>query len=168
MSYYLIKFDKKRHWDELNLPWLAPGEVHCDPITDLKPEEGVLSIWEIEQDLSNLDLVLMAIACTRNHVDLIDYGLFDSAILSNLEIEIVPNLGNTPVPDANKFHRDLVKLTVSKLAHFVNIIFFSIRKDRKLYEQIRQLIIAEWGKKVDVSKVDKNLRKSIEHDLQSS
>ncbi len=165
MSQYLIKFSRKRAWDIIPYEWLESGEVQCDPITDLRTRDGKLSIWEIDDKLSNLDLVLSALACTRERFDEVDYGMFDPSIVEDLGINVELSQGNTPVPKANKYHRDLAKLTVSGLAQLVNNIFSNIEKDRRLEAEIRKLILEVWDQDVDHKRIHKKLGELVEQEL---
>lgn len=165
MTRYLLKFDRKRNWDVIPLEWLGAGEVRSDPITDLRTRDGKLSVWEIEEDNSNLELVLLALACTRTNFELIDFGLFDGGVLDKVGIPIERSKASTPVPRANGYHRDVVRLTVSRIAALVNALFFVIDKDRRLEGDVKRLIVDSWADYVDQDSVDERLRKHVDGEL---
>jgi hypothetical protein len=54
----------------------------------LRVNEGTLSVWHIEDDRSNLDVVIAALAATRQNVDKFEYGLFDQEIADRLGIKV--------------------------------------------------------------------------------
>jgi len=168
VSRYFIKFTRKRAWDILTQDWLKEGDVQCDPITDLRSNDGKLSIWEIMDDSSNLDFVILALACSRNKFEEVDYGLFDPSIVEGLGIPIEKSLGKTPVSKANIYHRDLVKLTVTMLARLVNQMFFNIDKDRRLDVEVKKLVLEAWERDVDPSKTTKEFKQLVEQELNTT
>ena len=164
MGIFRFKFGKKRNWDILRLDWLSGG-VQADPATDLRVSLGKMSVWWIEDDESNLDLVILALASSRDYIEKLEYGLFPEQIPSQLEIKVDSEAGDTPVSSANNYHRHLIEMTTDSLARFVNIIFHDMQKSRKLKPQVREMIISEWGKKINIDVVKSNLRTQIESDL---
>jgi hypothetical protein len=140
MPQYLLRI-KKRKWDKLNLPWLEPNQIQADPLGDLNISEGTLSVWHIEDDKSNLDLVIAALAVNRQNFDKFEYGLFDQKIVDSikLKIQIVP--GDTPIDNVNSWHRDLVELTVDKASSLVKAIFDNFDKQRLLVDDVKTKII---------------------------
>ena len=165
MTSYLLKFTRGRSWDVLHLDWLQEGEVQSDPITDLRTKEGKLSVWEIDADRTNLELVLLALACSRQNFDPLDFGLFDVGALGELGIGVEDKKGDSPVPRANKYHRDLTSLTISRLAGLIYAIFPVIDKDRKLPGQVRKLVLDAWTSDVDQDSIDHRLKQRIEEAL---
>lgn len=162
MTSYLVKFSRKRNWDILQFDWLVRGEVQSDPITDLRTKDGKLSVWEIDEDRSNLELVLLALACTRWDLDEIDFGLFNGEVAQELGIAIEHGRANTPVRRANPYHRNLTELTVSRLANFVYAAFPHIEKERRLPGEVTKLILEAWSGEVKQDEVDARLREKIE------
>lgn len=63
MPLILRKIEKGR-WnsDPQAVPWLPPGEVQAQALLDLAPKDNGLSVWLIEEDRSNLDRVVAALA----------------------------------------------------------------------------------------------------------
>ena len=97
--------------------WMESGDVPADALTDLRADKNELSVWGIELDRSNLNMALAAVASHRKRLDKLDYTLLDEAILSAIPVKCVPSEGVTPCPAANlTIHRDLVELTVQKVA----------------------------------------------------
>lgn len=162
MASLLLKFGKKRNWDRLRLDWLRAGEVHADPLTDLRVSYGTLSAWWIDEAQSNLEIVLLALAASRNNLDKIDFGLFDVGIPLALGIPIEEDPADTPVARANGFHRNLLQLTTGKLAELVDALFTSIDRHRRLEGQVRALIMQQWGGNVELEKVRASLRREVE------
>src|SRR5215813_14154600 len=90
----LIKLDNKRMWDRPE--WLPVGEVPAEAVQDFRVDGNELSLWYVEPDGSNLDRVLAAIAANRQHVDKIDYAVFEDAVVERCGLTIRPTPGRLP------------------------------------------------------------------------
>ena len=137
---YLLMI-KKRKWDALSDPWLGSGEVPGDPLGDLRITRGKLSLWYIEKDGSNLDLIVAALAANRERFDKFEYALFEQNIVYKIDLAVEETIGATPLNDANKWHRDLVHLTVDKAAHLVTSIFSTLEKKRVPKNDVRRRVV---------------------------
>jgi len=117
----LVKLDNKRMWDSPG--WLPAGEVTADAVLDLRVEQNELSVWFVEQDRSNLERVLGALAANREHVEKLDYAVFDEASLAQVGVEARPSQGQLPDEHANEnWHRDLVELSGRRLVAVAEVI----------------------------------------------
>lgn len=163
---YLLRI-KKRKWDRLDLSWLQTDEVHSDPITDLDTEEGVLSVWEIDDDGSNLSLVIAALASNRDKLAKFEYGLFDEQYPKKLNINVEVTEGGTSVQEANRYHRDLTKLTIQKLALLVGDVFTSIEKFRLDKDEVQDEIVESVKQnRIDINRLrSQKLKSEIESAL---
>jgi hypothetical protein len=157
---YLIKIDKRK-WDR-RLPWLRPGEIQADPLGDLNVLSGQLSVWHIEDNRSNLDLVAVGLAISRGHIAKFEYCLFDQEVVENIGLKVDNSVGSTPVTLANQWHRDLTELTVDSLVVLVKTIFSDLEKQR-IYEQDvwSKVIAAAKAGSIDMDKVKGELRNAI-------
>jgi len=132
---------RRRKWDrsqELN--WLSRGEIPADPLADLSTTSNELSTWHIEDDLSNLERVIVAIAGTWDRIEHFDYALFDQRLVGELNIEMRQTMGETPDAQANHWHRDLVHLSAQRLTELARVIWMHGRTDRKLQKDIRDAL----------------------------
>jgi hypothetical protein len=97
--------------------WMEADEIPADALTDLRSVNNKLSVWSVEPDQSDLDSALIAVASSREHLDKLDYALFDEQVLPALAIEYVKSEGDSPYLAAKSTkHRDLIRLTVRKVA----------------------------------------------------
>ena len=110
----LLRTLSKAKW--LPPDWIDAGEVPADALSDLKVTDNAISVWQVEDDSTNLETVITALASNRERLDKVDYTLIDESVLSQIQIESVSSEANTPHIKANTAHRDLVKLTVNKVA----------------------------------------------------
>lgn len=83
----------------------------------------------IEDFQADLERVVTALAGTRQVITDIDYAVFDHSLLSEIAIELEFNDGDTADDDVNKWHRDLVELTTSKLLALARVIKGNATKD---------------------------------------
>jgi len=142
MPSFLIRINNKRTWDrEAYAEWLDIGQAPADVFRDFRVAEGILSVWHIENDRSNLNLVVAALAATRQSFDVFDYALFNQELTSSSDIKFLATAGDTPIPSANLWHRDLTALTANKLSVLVNTLFDVIEKERISKQEVKSLIV---------------------------
>lgn len=153
---------RKRNWDKpADAPWLKSNELHADPLGDLRTTDNALSVWLIHDDKSNLEQVIIALAVNRQQIDKFEYGLFDQAIPLKLDIPMLTSDGKTPIPDANRWHRDLVQLTADKLVDLAKAIFDKMERERLFHEEVAAKILAVLASFVDLSRLNTKIRKEI-------
>lgn len=118
MPFMLRKVRKAKWYRNRDVPWLGEGELQADALSDLGTKGNSLSVWWVEDDKSNLERVVAAVAASADRPSNVDFALFDVGILSDLEIRIEQTLGGSPDQVSNDaWHRDLVELSSSKLAN---------------------------------------------------
>lgn len=132
---FLARMVRKPKWyKHTEVSWLPTGRLQADALGDLKTADNKLSVWHIDDDLSNLEQVIAALATTRDDISNLDYILFDPQLLSELDIAIMTTKGNTKYNIANtKWHRDLPKLTANKLIELAYTIWKQ-GKVKRVYE----------------------------------
>jgi hypothetical protein len=136
--------------------------MQADPLGDLVTGNNNLSVWEVEDDKSNLDQVIIALAATREHATNLDYALFDKSLLLTIGIKLENNKGDTPYEKANNFHRDLVELTAKKIVKLTESILNSSHKERVLEKKILHLIRdAVNNQQIDKARLKPDLLKKI-------
>lgn len=165
MSLFLKKVDRRARWliPEPPLEWLKEGEAPADPLADIRAKEGKLSLWEIEEDRSNLPEVVVALAANRQHLDAFDYVLFSSKILRDLKISCVSTSGTTSHARANTYHRDAIEITVSKGAELARAIWLSAEeKERVPPYEVKNLIGESLAKgDLEAEQLSESLRKKL-------
>ena len=156
---YLIRITKRK-WDRpTDAPWLAEGEIPADPLGDLRPEDGKLSVWLVDAQSSNLDGIIAALALVREDWDIFEYGLFDSSVAERLDIRLLTKEGDTALTRINGFHRDLAELTADKYTLLIKEIFPGLRKERLLTNEVKQKVrAARASNQVDESLLNKKIR----------
>ena len=80
MSKLLRKVDSKPHWepDGEFSEYIGAGKAPADALRDLATTDNALSVWQIDDNETNLDRVLAAIASTRQFLLKIDFLICDS------------------------------------------------------------------------------------------
>lgn len=108
MALLLRKVKQHRWYKEPAAPFLEADDVPADPFADLQTTENLLSVWEVNEDRSNLIRVVRAVAIGGQRIDHTGYILFDSVHLDAAGIEVQDNEGRSDDRGANGWHRDLV------------------------------------------------------------
>lgn len=129
MPLLLRKIRKSRWYKNDSMPWLKENEIQADPLGDLVTSGNTLSVWLVEDDESNLEQVIVALASSCDNVSNLDYALINVDLLLNVGIKIEAKEGLTPYSRANPWHRDLVELTTNKLFKLAEAMF--VHSDRK-------------------------------------
>lgn len=102
--------------------WLSREDVGADALTDLKTKGNTLSIWMIDDERSNLDQVVAALAAGRHKLGHFDYALLDYALLEGAGLAMKRYPGTTRDREANDYHVDIVQLTardIGQLAEWI-------------------------------------------------
>lgn len=115
---FLLRNIKKARWKKEDKSWLNDGDSPADILTDFRSQENNLSIWCVEDDSGNLGRILAAFAAKRDYLQVLDIVLFDSEIISDLDIQTKQTNGETFDYEINKnCHFDLNELTLYKVAN---------------------------------------------------
>ena len=142
MSLLLRKVSNKNRWEGLGEDdWIPPGEMQADLLGDLNTSDNELSLWRIENDRSNVDRIIAAIAARRGKLDRVDFLLFDTEVLESLGIECRPHRGDSADPGINDlWHVDACELTASGLLSLAKEVKDRSEKSRILRQKVRELI----------------------------
>jgi len=131
-------------------------------LADLCTAGNTLSVWEVDDAKTNLDAVVTALAATSDNLSNLDYALFDRNLLSDLKIEAKSVSGTSPFEDANRWHRDLVELSASKIVSLARAINELADKSRFHENQIRTLIkAAVVARRIDAGKLKPGIAKHV-------
>lgn len=96
MPLVLRKIRKSKWYKTERVSWLEEGQLQADALADLKTTNNELSVWHIEDDKSNLEEVVAALAANCDDVSNLDYALFDQQLLSEIDIRIKATKGGSP------------------------------------------------------------------------
>jgi hypothetical protein len=134
------------------------------PLGDLKTTvDSVLSVWQIQEDRSNLEEVVAAIAAKRESSDKFDYALFEIELLAAAGIRSESTPGNSADDTINdQWHRDLLELTSSKLVQLARSIYEHGSCERVPERRVNELIshAVEAGR-IRRENLKENLRRGI-------
>lgn len=140
MPLVLRTIRKAKWYKHENVPWLEEGELQADALGDLATKNNELSVWIIQDDESNLEQVITAMAATCHHLSNFDYALFNLEHLSDLDIRMRRTRGESPDEQANAWHRDLIELSASKIMQLAQIIMKEAARHRIPEKQIGRMI----------------------------
>lgn len=117
----------------------------ADALSDLNTKENVLSAWYVDDDHSNLEDVIVAVASNREHLQRLDFALFDEAATRETGVQIIASPGKTPLGDASEYHRDLVSLTADDICHIAEMIHVSGSVNYRTAQQVGILVGAAFN-----------------------
>ena len=143
MAFLFRKIQDKRFWDkpsEENLTWLPQGQIPASPLTQLRLTDDSMSIYEIEDIQDGVNRVVAALAATRDHLDKLDYLIFEKSLLEGLGIDISERKGTTADDEVNQWHLDLENLTTKTITKLVDNLFYKCETGRKTALEIKDLI----------------------------
>ena len=145
MPLILRKINKNNWRGHEEFPWLIKDPLQTDAIQadamhDLKTTENTISVYEVNDDKSNLEQIISGFTAGRDIPAHFDYALFDQQILLKSDIKIESSAGNTPSTEANACHRHLSELSVHKLTELAKIIMGKAERERIQKKHILHLI----------------------------
>jgi hypothetical protein len=118
---------------------LTEGDLQADALADLRTEDNQLSVWQIEDDESNLGRVVTALAAGREYIANFDYALVDANLVDTLQVPINNEPGHTPDSEANqRWHRNLTQLTHRQLFDLADLICRQGRVERIQHHQVKE------------------------------
>jgi hypothetical protein len=162
LALVLRKIRKSKWYRHDGVKWLTADGLQADALTDLRTEGNALSVFLIQDDKSDLNRVVAAIAASADHLSSFDYALFDESVIRDANLKVVNRPGATPDPIVNSsHHRDLIELTTESVLILVNAIRDAPR-ERKLPGEIRKLLanaISEGN--LSIEKLTPHLRESL-------
>lgn len=125
-------------------PFLAVDDVPADPVCDLQTKQNLLSVFEVEQDRSNIERIVRAVAIGKQVIADTGYVVLDSDLLPAAGIEVRDSAGGTLDKEANAWHRDLV-VSGNKLVALTKAILRNGESGIVLKVRLRELV--EEGKR---------------------
>jgi len=142
---WLRKISKSRWYGHEAHRWLPNGSLEADAIqadamSDLRTESNALSVWRINDNRTNLEQIIIALAANLPRPTHLDYALFDQQFLVNNEFKIEQLPGNTPCAAANSYHFHLTELSVHKLTEVAEIIKGKAERNRYTKKETLALI----------------------------
>ena len=164
MAYLFHSISQKAKWerDKSYYPWLNEGEVAADVFNTLRPMDGTLSTYMIDEGKTRLHRVAAALVCTRDSFQHVDYVLIPYDTVADT-FTLCNTPGRTADVEVNKWHVDIVHLTSEKLAEFTRL----IRVDRHELDRISESTIKSrirYGikhKHIDCDKITSNIRTKV-------
>lgn len=118
MTKIFRKLHNKRNWDRDEKLWLGADDVPADTTKCLRTGENILSVYLLNEPSDHMiDRVVAALALTRDKIENLDLVIAPVEVISTSGIEQCKIQGKTPDSEVNKWHLDLVELTVNKIAN---------------------------------------------------
>lgn len=165
MAFVLRKVENKRRWDkDQDLDWMPTGDVPADCLLDLRTENNLLSVWELDDSQSNLNRVIAALAAQRQNLAKLEYAVVRKSKLSFDTGKIKKSAGDSPdVKANNEWHFDVTDLSGSNLVEFAKSIWTNGEVARLSKSEVKKLVAEavrlEW---IDHKDLGENVAKHIE------
>lgn len=157
----LLRKVKQNRWYKADAqPLLEVGDVPADPLGDLNTTQNKLSVFQVDENRSNVERIARALAIGGQRLDNVGYVLFDASLLEKASIELDPTDGATVDSVVNKCHADLINLTGNKLVTLTRLILLEGESDTILRKRIIELVEEGLGSKELPEKVREKLRKN--------
>lgn len=86
MPFVFRKLDRKARF--YRVKWTGTDDVQADALREFRTKGNALSIWLIDDSLSNLERVIAAVAAGRDRLCNLDYALIDRTLLDELDIQV--------------------------------------------------------------------------------
>ena len=125
-------------WDrERAATLLAAGDVPADCLGDLRTTGNGLSIWQVDDDGSELGRVVGAFASLYEKAGVLDYCLLPPAVFQAIGLVFEQSDGNSRDTAANaSMHFDLVNLSGAGLIRLAQAMFAPEVKMERLSEKV--------------------------------
>jgi len=112
---YLRKIRKAKWYKSELLPWLSQNDLQADALVDLSTKSNELSVYLVDQDKTDLNQVVVALALTCDNLSNVDFALIKEEDLEPLQIKVRQSQGDTPDELVNSRHYDLYEITAQKI-----------------------------------------------------
>ena len=140
MPFLLRGPSDRRGWDPR--PWVPEGDIPAGPFYDFRPSPtSQLSVWVVQDDQSNLNRIVAALAAGRDHVDKFDYVLVDEREAADLRVRMELREERCADQAASAlWHRNMLELTATQLNGLVRCVFAARRTGRVQEPDVEALI----------------------------
>ena len=135
----LLRTIRKARWYQVS--WLPESESQADALLDLTTLDNKLSVWHIEDNRSNLNRVVAALAAKRENIVNLDYVLFDLQAILDMNISLHSTKGDVPDDEvSNSWHRDLSDLSAKSIVDIARTLQKNGERVRKHHGEVKELI----------------------------
>jgi hypothetical protein len=164
MPYLLRAIHDRINWDPQQFPnWVKNDDLPSCIICDLDAGDNELSLWEVTDNEDNLQDVITAIVSrSRGHKSYFDYALLKEEIIDEPSFQLSIADGDTAYSLANKYHRNLVNVSLHTAVYFAHTIHKNADFRRASWKEIKSwLLQAHKNEKLEVEKMPKPLRSEL-------
>ena len=149
--------------EDLDFAWLGSGEIPGDPLGDLAPLKGDLSVFLINDGRSDPERVAAAMVTKQASLSNVDYVLAELGDLQNIGFEFEEAEGETADGLVNSWHRNIIELSGSKVLALASTLWISHLQigrvsEKKVWKRIVEGVSTG---EIDRSKLSSNIKKLI-------
>ena len=141
---FLLRTIRKAKWIKIgDVSYQSADDLPADSLGELKTKSNKLSVYHINDNRSNLERVLTALAARRDSVSHIDYTIFDYEHVAGFDLRIENSPGDTADATVdNSWHRDLIHLSAVQLGTIARTIIAGAERER-----VPEKVIHRWLKR---------------------
>ncbi len=163
MPLLLRKIRKSKWYKTDSVLWLKQDEIQADALGDIVTSSNTLSVWLVEDDKSNLEEVIVALAVCGDTISNFDYTLINVDLLLSIGIKIETKEGLTPYSRANHWHRDIIELTTYKILRLAEAIFLHSDRKRVAEKEVLTLVkVVVQNGQIDRTKLKPGITKRLD------
>jgi hypothetical protein len=139
---FLLHTIRKIKWSyDPDIRWLQLGELQADALVDIKTTDNALSMWFIEDDRSNLERVIAALAANQDYPANIDYALINLSDIAGNGFKLEKTKGETADIQVNSWHHDIVELSAGRLLQLAQVFQSAAEKQRVPKPDVHQFLL---------------------------
>jgi hypothetical protein len=117
----LLRKIRRSRW--LSIEWLSEPDFQADALTDLRTSNNRLSVWIVDDDRSNMQHVISALAVNVDSLSNLDYALIAESALAEIGVRLEHTRGDSADDVLNSsHHRDIIELSGRKLLELAVLI----------------------------------------------
>ncbi len=136
MGYLLRKVRKNRWIKPTTFDWLLDDDIQADVLSDLGTKSNELSVYIVDDEKSNFQRIIAALAAGAQKPANIDYAIFKMELIELAGISSTQSLGTLPDEGVNKWHLDLCQLSAKKVLKLAKLILDNAEIDRVLKKRV--------------------------------
>jgi hypothetical protein len=150
---YLLRKIRRVRWDpelKKEIPGLVEDECPSDCLADLNTTGCSLSLWQINEDQSNFDDVLVALGTNCDRISNLDYALIEREHVETIA-KLKKTIGQSPHNFANEnWHWDVLGLSTRRLMQLAEVMYNQARRERITRKDLEKLV----GKALEKRQLD--------------
>lgn len=160
----ILRKVKKAFWIKHSFDWLESNSTQADSLNDLRTSDNTLSVWQVDDDKTNLERIIAALASNCDYISNFDYILLDMKEIERYGFSIENTEGNSSDDDLNdKYHIDIKELSARKIYELSELIYNSAEVCRLNKKKVAELIKESLNSKhIKKEKIKESIKEKLD------